>query len=153
VRGPNNRGKAPVRHRAIGQAEQGGSVALSGDGNTAITGGPLDNKGTGAAWVFVQPAAPSLQVTPPPTFSFRGSKAAHSRRHRSNTRSVVATTLPRSRRQVGAFIAQEFGLVYESRSGLIALLHRLDLEYHKPNVIPRKLDEDKRERGIFSPYL
>jgi hypothetical protein len=28
--------------------------------------------------------------------------------------------LPRSTRQVGAFIAQEFGLVYESRSGLVA---------------------------------
>jgi len=38
-------------------------------------------------------------------------------------KAFVATTLPRSTRQVGAFIAQEFGLVYESRSGLIALLH------------------------------
>jgi hypothetical protein len=44
-------------------------------------------------------------------------------------KAFVATTLPRSTRQVGAFIAQEFGLVYESRSGLIALLHLLDLEY------------------------
>jgi transposase len=44
---------------------------------------------------------------------------------------------PRSAREVGAFIAQEFGLVYESRSGLIALLHRLGLEYHKPNAAPQ----------------
>jgi hypothetical protein len=63
-------------------------------------------------------------------------------------KAFVATTLPRSTRQVGAFIAREFGLVYESRSGLIALLHRLDLEYHKPNVIPRKLDEDKQKAFI-----
>jgi hypothetical protein len=55
---------------------------------------------------------------------------------------------PRCRASIGAFIAQEFGLIYESRSGLIALLHRLDLEYHKPNVIPRKLDEDKQKAFI-----
>jgi hypothetical protein len=36
----------------------------------------------------------------------------------------------------------------ESRSGLIALLHRLGLEYHKPNAIPRKLDEDKQKEFI-----
>ena len=46
------------------------------------------------------------------------------------------------------WIEQEFGLVYESRSGLIALLHRLGLEYHKPNVIPAKLDEDKQKAFI-----
>jgi hypothetical protein len=34
---------------------QGQSVSLSGDGNTAIVGGNLDNDGVGAAWVFVQP--------------------------------------------------------------------------------------------------
>jgi transposase len=56
-------------------------------------------------------------------------------------KAFVAATLPRSTREVGAFIAREFGLVYESRSGLVALLHRLGLEYHKPEVIPRKLDE------------
>jgi hypothetical protein len=40
-------------------------------------------------------------------------------------KAFVAITLPRSTRQVGAFIGQEFGLVYDSRSGLIALLHAL----------------------------
>ena len=62
----------------------------------------------------------------------------------------VAASLPRSTRQVGAWIEQEFGLVYESRSGLIALLHRLGLAYHKPNVIPRKLDEAKQKAFIES---
>jgi transposase len=60
----------------------------------------------------------------------------------------VNATLPRSTRHVGAWIAKEFSLVYESRSGLIALLHRLGLEYHKPEVIPRKLDEDKQKAQI-----
>src|SRR5262249_22147677 len=43
---------------AAGAAGQGSSVTLSADGNTAIVGGPGDNGGVGAAWVFVQ--------TPPP---------------------------------------------------------------------------------------
>ena len=63
----------------------------------------------------------------------------------------VGATLPRSTRPVGAFIAKEFGLVYESRSGLIALLHRLGLEYHKPEVISRKLDE-KKQKDFIAAY-
>jgi hypothetical protein len=40
---------------AVGQAHQGGSVALSADGNTAIVGGNSDNGGNGgAAWVFTR---------------------------------------------------------------------------------------------------
>src|SRR5438128_2458124 len=37
---------------AAGAARQGTSVALSGDGNTAMVGGPYDNASAGAAWVF-----------------------------------------------------------------------------------------------------
>src|SRR5262245_62155207 len=39
---------------AVGHVSQGSSVALSSDGNTAIMGGPLDNSGVGAAWVFTR---------------------------------------------------------------------------------------------------
>jgi hypothetical protein len=39
---------------AVGTAQQGYRVALSGDGNTAIIGGFSDNSNTGAAWVFVR---------------------------------------------------------------------------------------------------
>jgi hypothetical protein len=52
-----------VANNSVGGAQQGSSVALSADGNTAIMGGPNDDD-VGAAWVFVQPTAPSLQVTP-----------------------------------------------------------------------------------------
>jgi uncharacterized protein (TIGR03437 family) len=38
----------------MGEAEQGTSVALSADGNTAIVGGPNDNAGAGAVWVFTR---------------------------------------------------------------------------------------------------
>ena len=60
----------------------------------------------------------------------------------------IAETLPRSTRPVGAFIEKQFGVVYESRSGLIALLHRLGFEYHKPEIIPRKLDEARQKAFI-----
>jgi transposase len=62
----------------------------------------------------------------------------------------VGAALPRSTRQIGAWIEKEFGLVYESRSGLIALLHRLGLEYHKPDIIPRKLNKEKQQAFIES---
>jgi transposase len=63
-------------------------------------------------------------------------------------KAFVTASLPRNTRQIGAFIEKEFGIVYESRSGLIALLHRLGLEYHKPEVIPRRLDEAKQKAFI-----
>jgi hypothetical protein len=45
-----------VANDAVGTAQQGTSVALSADGNTAIVGGPDDSNGTsnGAAWVFTR---------------------------------------------------------------------------------------------------
>ena len=60
----------------------------------------------------------------------------------------IAATLPGSTRQIGAWIEAQFGLAYEGRSGLIALLHRLDCQYRKPDVIPRKLDEAKQQAFI-----
>ena len=66
-------------------------------------------------------------------------------------KAFVATRLPRSIRRIGAFIGSEFGVVYESRSGLIALLHRLGLEYRKPEVIGRNLDE-ARQRAFIEGY-
>jgi hypothetical protein len=48
-----------------GEGEFGTSVALSGDGNTALIGGPADNENVGAAWVFTRSAS---------TWSQQGSK-------------------------------------------------------------------------------
>jgi len=39
---------------AVGLAYQGVTVSLSGDGNTALVGGPVDNNFMGAAWVFTR---------------------------------------------------------------------------------------------------
>ena len=37
---------------SVGNGDQGFSVAITSNGNTAIEGGPYDNANTGAAWVF-----------------------------------------------------------------------------------------------------
>ena len=41
---------------AVGTAQQGYSVSLSADGNTAIVGGYTDNSNAGAAWVWTRSA-------------------------------------------------------------------------------------------------
>ncbi len=83
-------------------------------------------------------------------FGYEGSTCQLSGEQQDKLKAWVAAALPRTTRQVGAWIEKEFGLVYESRSGLIALLHRLGLEYHKPSVIPRKLDKEKQRAFIES---
>jgi hypothetical protein len=56
----NQQGGKLVGTDAIGNAQQGFSVALSADGNTAIVGGHTDNSrggnNAGAAWVFTRSA-------------------------------------------------------------------------------------------------
>jgi transposase len=84
------------------------------------------------------------------SFDMGGSAGFLSAAQEDALKAWVSASLPRTTRQVGAWIEQHFGLVYESRSGLIALLHRLGLDYHKPNVIPRKLDEEKQKAFIAS---
>ena len=47
---------------AVGNANQGGAVAIALDGNTIIVGGIADNTNKGAAWVFV-PGTTSIEQT------------------------------------------------------------------------------------------
>jgi hypothetical protein len=48
----NQQGPKLVGSGAVGPAAQGLSVSISADGNTAIVGGPKDNGGLGAAWIW-----------------------------------------------------------------------------------------------------
>ena len=81
-------------------------------------------------------------------FDAGGSSSYLSAEQEEALKAYVARALPRTTREIGAFIAREFGIVYESRAGLVALLHRLGLEYHKPEVIGRKLDAEKQRAFI-----
>ncbi len=62
----------------------------------------------------------------------------------------VTRTLPCSSRRVGAFILARFGIEYQSRSGLIKLLHRIGMVHRRPCKIPRKLDPERQGVFIFS---
>jgi hypothetical protein len=46
---------------ATGKAFQGYAVAISGDGNTVMVGGPNDNSNLGAAWVFTRSGGSWIQ--------------------------------------------------------------------------------------------
>jgi transposase len=83
-------------------------------------------------------------------FGYEGSASHLSACQREALRAWVSETLPRTTRQVGAWIEQEFGIVYQSRSGLIALLHRLGMEHRKPQAISSKLDEARQKAFIES---
>ena len=57
----SQQGTKLVGSDAVGAAQQGQSVAISADGNTIVVGGPGDNSGVGAAWVFTRNAGMWLQ--------------------------------------------------------------------------------------------
>jgi transposase len=59
----------------------------------------------------------------------------------------IRATLPRSTQVIGAWINKTYGIDY-SRAGLIALLHRLDIDYCKPKVVPSKLNPAKQQAFI-----
>ena len=84
-------------------------------------------------------------------FGYEGGSCHLSPEQRERLRSWVAEMPPRTTRHVGAWIEREFAIVYQSRSGLIALLHRLGMEHRKPQSVSRKLDET-RQKAFIEAY-
>ena len=82
------------------------------------------------------------------SFNHEGGSCRLSVEQQGKLKAWITETLPRSTRQVGAWIAAEFGVEYQTRSGLIALLHRLGMEHRKPKAISRKLDPVKQAAFI-----
>ena len=83
-------------------------------------------------------------------FGYEGSACRLSDAQQDKLKSWIAATLPRTTREVGGWIETECGIAYESRSGLIVLLHRLDMEHRKPKAVSSKLDPDKQAAFIKS---
>jgi len=81
-------------------------------------------------------------------FNYGGRASPLSLDQQATLKAWVGETLPRTTREVGAWIEQAFGVVYENRSGLVALLHRLGLEHGKPQAVSRKLDPAKQQAFI-----
>lgn len=81
------------------------------------------------------------------TFGHEGSSSRLSLDQESALSEWVDAHHPRSIQKIGAFLKRSFGVSY-SRSGLIALLHRLGFEYRKPQAMPRGLDDAKQQAFI-----
>lgn len=72
----SQQGKKLVGGENLGAAQQGTSVALSDDGNTAVIGGPGDDGNAGAVWVFTRSGGQWSQLgNEPLTASNASSKA------------------------------------------------------------------------------
>ena len=83
------------------------------------------------------------------SFDYEGSKCHLSLEQQTKLKLWITETLPRTTRQIGAWIEQEFEIAYQGRSGLVALLHRLGMTYRKPKAVSRKLDIEKQKAFIM----
>ena len=81
-------------------------------------------------------------------FGYEGSACRMPDEQQEKLKAWISETLPRTTREVGAWIKSEFGISYQSRSGLVALLHRLGMEHRKPVSVSSKLDETKQKEFI-----
>jgi transposase len=72
------------------------------------------------------------------TFGYDGSACRLSDQQQDKLKAWITET-----GAIGAWVEKELGISYESRSGLVALLHRLGMEHRKPKTVSSKLDPDK----------
>ena len=82
------------------------------------------------------------------SFGYEGSACRLSGEQQDKLKAWITETLPRTTRAIGAWIEKEYGIAYQGRSGLIALLHRLGMEHRKPKAVSRKLDTEKQAAFI-----
>ena len=85
------------------------------------------------------------------SFGYDASACRLSQTQQDQLKAWITETLPRTTRAVGAWVEKEFGIIYDSRSGLVALLHRLGMEHRKPKAVLSKLDPD--EAGCVHPAV
>src|SRR5208337_3509207 len=82
------------------------------------------------------------------SFGYEGGACRLTGEQQDKLKAWISETLPRSTREIGAWIERECGIAYQGRSGLIALLHRLGMEHRKPKAVSRKLDPEKQAAFI-----
>src|SRR5947209_1744106 len=80
-------------------------------------------------------------------FGYKGRACELTAAQQDALKDWVAQTLPRTTTTVGEWIEKSYGVSY-TRSALIKLLARMDVEYRKPEVIPRKLDPARQQAFI-----
>ena len=80
-------------------------------------------------------------------FDVGGSQSRLSAEQETALYEWISASLPGGAGQIGAFIADSFGVEY-SHAGLLSLLHRLGLVYRKPELVPGKLNAAKQKAFI-----
>jgi transposase len=80
-------------------------------------------------------------------FGYKGRACELTMAQQDGLKTWVAQTLPRTTTIVGEWIERSYGVSY-TRSALIKLLRRIDVEYRRPEVIPRKLDPVRQQEFI-----
>jgi transposase len=81
-------------------------------------------------------------------FHHEGRECRLTEEQQAKLKAWVTQTVPRSTREIGAWIERELGVEYQGRSGLIAVLHRLGFEHRKPEPVPTKADPEKQAAFI-----
>ena len=81
-------------------------------------------------------------------FHYQGTACRLSDDQCAQLKAWVEQTLPRTSGEIGQWIETKFDIVYEQRGGLTALLHRLGLEYRKPDTVSSKMDPKKQAKFI-----
>jgi transposase len=71
---------------------------------------------------------------------YEGSACRLTEAQQDRLKAWITEALPRTTREIGAWIEQKRGIDYQGRSDPIALLHRLVMEHRKPKAVSRKLD-------------
>ena len=122
------------------------AVVLLNDGMSceAVAKVLLVGDDTVRAWqcVFAEHGIAGLRV-----FNYQGSQSHLTKVAEAELFDWIKATLPRSTRIIGAWIAEKHDVEY-SKPGLLALLHRLKIEYRKPDMVSKKLDAEKQKAFI-----
>ena len=133
---------------AGGEARQGDSVALSGDGNTALVGGDRDNGGVGAAWVFVTQLPPPLAGSLALPGAVSSSGVQKGSLSNANAYSVIASLQERVTLTGGAVIATATN---DPRTTTITIASaRKTIAAHK--TVKLKLKLSKRALKLLRKY-
>lgn len=84
-------------------------------------------------------------------FQHKGGFARLTPEQEAALRDWVEETLPRTSGSVAQWLADELGVHFDSRSGIIKLLHRMGFEHRKPRAVPAKA-EAQRQQAFMADY-
>ena len=90
------------------------------------------------------------------SFGYDGSACRLNDQQQDRLKAWITETLPRTTSSVGAWIEKKYSIICESRSGLVALLHRLGIEHRKPSWVrlsPRGPPNDGLRLSSCAAYV